>query len=100
MAHTKAGGSTHLGRDSQSKRLGIKRFGGQFVRAGGILVRQRGTRYLAGKNVQQGSDDTLFAMSDGFVAFQKKKRRRFTGELAAATIVHVLSTKVAAPKKS
>ncbi len=61
MAHTKAGGSTHLGRDSQSKRLGIKRFSGQYTKAGGILVRQRGTRYRAGTNVRRGVDDTLYA---------------------------------------
>ena len=99
MAHTKAGGSTHLGRDSQSKRLGIKRFSGQFVRAGGILVRQRGTRYHAGKNVEQGSDDTLFALTDGFVAFQQKKRRRYNGALASATLVHVLAEKPTTTKK-
>lgn len=90
MAHTKAGGSTHLGRDSQSKRLGIKRFAGQYVRAGGILVRQRGTRYFPGKNVGRGSDDTLFAIADGIVTFQQKKRRRFDGSLAQAVLIHVL----------
>ncbi|MFH1171574.1 MAG: 50S ribosomal protein L27 [bacterium] len=90
MAHTKAGGSTHLGRDSQSKRLGIKRFSGEHIRAGSILVRQRGTKYHPGKNVDRGSDDTLFALVDGVVAFQEKKRRRYNGVLTRSTYVHVL----------
>ncbi len=72
MAHKKAGGSTRNGRDSQSKRLGVKKFGGQLVRAGNILVRQRGTKYHPGVNVGRGGDDTLFAKADGFVKFQIK----------------------------
>ena len=77
MAHKKAGGSTRNGRDSHAKRLGVKRFGGQFVRAGNILVRQRGTRFHAGENVGCGRDHTLFATQDGHVKFlQKGKRRR------------------------
>jgi large subunit ribosomal protein L27 len=72
MAHKKAGGSTRNGRDSESKRLGVKRFGGQFVLAGNILVRQRGTRFHAGENVGIGKDHTLFAKSDGVVVFQQK----------------------------
>ncbi len=72
MAHKKAGGSTRNGRDSESKRLGVKRFGGQFVLAGNILVRQRGTRYHAGENVGVGKDYTLFAKADGKVVFQQK----------------------------
>ncbi len=72
MAHKKAGGSTRNGRDSESKRLGVKRFGGQFVLAGNILVRQRGTRYHAGENVGVGKDYTLFAKTDGKVVFQHK----------------------------
>jgi len=69
MAHKKAGGSTRNGRDSQSKRLGVKRFGGESVRAGNILVRQRGTRFHAGVNVGMGKDHTLFAKADGKVEF-------------------------------
>lgn len=69
MAHKKAGGSTRNGRDSESKRLGVKRFGGQAVRAGNILVRQRGTRFHPGENVRCGKDHTLFATVDGKVEF-------------------------------
>ena len=72
MAHKKAGGSSRNGRDSESKRLGIKKFGGQAVRAGNILVRQRGTRFRAGDNVGVGRDHTLFAKADGRVTFQRK----------------------------
>ena len=79
MAHKKAGGSSKNGRDSQSKRLGVKLFGGQAVRAGNILVRQRGTKYHAGTNVGLGRDHTLFAKIDGQVRFDKKgpKQRQF-----------------------
>ncbi|BAZ93302.1 MAG: 50S ribosomal protein L27 [Gammaproteobacteria bacterium] len=69
MAHKKAGGSTRNGRDSQSKRLGVKRFGGQAVSAGSILVRQRGTHFHAGTNVGCGKDHTLYAKADGTVQF-------------------------------
>jgi large subunit ribosomal protein L27 len=72
MAHKKAGGSTRNGRDSESKRLGVKRFGGEAVVGGNIIVRQRGTRYHAGQNVGIGRDHTLFATADGKVTFQKK----------------------------
>ena len=69
MAHKKAGGSTRNGRDSESKRLGLKKFGGQQVKAGNIIVRQRGTRFHPGENVGCGRDHTLFATSDGYVEF-------------------------------
>ena len=72
MAHKKAGGSTRNGRDSQAKRLGVKRFGGEDVLAGNILVRQRGTKFHAGVNVGRGHDDTLFAKADGKVVFETK----------------------------
>ena len=75
MAHKKAGGSTRNGRDSQSKRLGVKRFGGEDVKAGNIIVRQRGTRFHAGDNVGIGKDHTLFATSDGRVEFVVKGPR-------------------------
>lgn len=69
MAHKKGGGSSRNGRDSASKRLGVKRYGGEFVRAGHILVRQRGTKIRPGKNVKRGGDDTLYAVADGVVVF-------------------------------
>ncbi len=72
MAHKKAGGSTKNGRDSESKRLGLKKSGGQAVIAGNIIVRQRGTQYHAGDNVGMGTDHTLFALTNGTVAFRKK----------------------------
>jgi LSU ribosomal protein L27P len=74
MAHKKAGGSTKNGRDSESKRLGVKRFGGESVLAGNIIVRQRGTKFHAGNNVGCGKDYTLFALSDGKVKFETKGR--------------------------
>lgn len=72
MAHKKAGGSTRNGRDSQAKRLGVKRFGGQVVSAGTIILRQRGTRWHAGENVGCGRDHTLYALVDGSVKFEQK----------------------------
>ena len=78
MAHKKAGGSTKNGRESQSKRLGVKKFGGERVLAGNILVRQRGTPYRAGENVGVGTDHTLFALKDGRVQFKKKGAERRT----------------------
>jgi large subunit ribosomal protein L27 len=74
MAHKKGGGSSRNGRDSQAKRLGVKKFGGQQVRAGSILVRQRGTRFHAGVNVGVGKDHTLFATTDGIVKFEFVRR--------------------------
>ena len=74
MAHKKGGGSSRNGRDSQSQRLGVKKFGGERVRSGNILVRQRGTRFQPGNNVGMGRDYTLFATSDGFVKFEHVRR--------------------------
>ncbi len=91
MAHTKAGGSTQLGRDSQSQRLGIKIFGGQPAKTGSIIVRQRGTQFRPGKNVKRTEDDTLMAMADGIVQFATRKIRRFNGKLKIAKIVNVIS---------
>ncbi|MCA0344764.1 MAG: 50S ribosomal protein L27 [Proteobacteria bacterium] len=76
MAHKKAGGSSRNGRDSESKRLGVKKFGGEKVLAGNILVRQRGTKMHAGANVGMGTDHTLFATAQGAVAFAKKANGR------------------------
>lgn len=85
MAHKKAGGSTRNGRDSESKRLGVKRFGGQQVSAGSIIVRQRGTRFHAGDNVGCGKDHTLFATADGVVEFVVKgpQKRKYVNIVAA-----------------
>ncbi|MBX4187304.1 MAG: 50S ribosomal protein L27 [Candidatus Doudnabacteria bacterium] len=90
MAHKKAGGSTALGRDSQSKRLGIKIFGGQAANVGNIIVRQRGTKWHPGRNVRQGSDDTIYAMIPGVVKFTSKKVRGFDGALHLRKFVHVV----------
>jgi len=76
MAHKKAGGSARNGRDSNSKRLGVKVYGGQFVKAGGIIVRQRGTKIHPGVNVGKGKDDTLFALRNGYVVFEDKKNKK------------------------
>ncbi len=76
MAHKKGVGSTRNGRDSESKRLGVKVFGGQIVKAGNIIVRQRGTKFHPGLNVGRGGDDTLFALIDGIVKFERKDRER------------------------
>ncbi len=85
MAHKKAGGSTRNGRDSESKRLGIKRYGGEEVLAGNIIVRQRGTRFHAGNNVGCGKDHTLFAKESGKVVFEVKgpKNRKFVSVVAS-----------------
>ena len=77
MAHKKGGGSSRNGRDSESKRLGVKAFGGQEVTAGSIIVRQRGTRIHPGTGVGKGGDDTLFALVDGVVSFHASRGRRF-----------------------
>lgn len=82
MAHKKAGGSSRNGRDSQSKRLGVKRFGGETVSAGSILVRQRGTPFKAGENVGVGKDHTLFAKADGQVKFTVRNNRKYVNVLA------------------
>ncbi|GAC1660865.1 MAG: 50S ribosomal protein L27 [Candidatus Acidiferrum sp.] len=85
MAHKKGGGSSTNGRDSHGQRLGVKRFGGQLVNAGTILIRQRGTKHQAGVNVGQGKDDTLYALVTGVVKFEDKGRRgRFISVEAAA----------------
>ncbi|WP_333784750.1 50S ribosomal protein L27 [Thermocrinis sp.] len=77
MASKASGGSTRNGRDSHSKRLGVKRFGGQLVRAGNILVRQRGTKIYPGQNVGMGSDFTLYALTDGIVKFESRRNKKF-----------------------
>lgn len=90
MATRKAGGSTALGRDSISKRLGVKIYGDQIAKAGNILIRQRGTKFHPGKNVKRGEDDTLFALVSGKVKFVTKKVKAFTGKLVTRTYVSVV----------
>ena len=90
MSHKKAGGSTALGRDSNAQRLGVKRYGGQTVKAGNILVRQRGTPIRAGKNVLVGKDDTLFAIANGIVKFTQKKIKKFDGSRTVTKFINVL----------
>lgn len=89
MAHTKSGGSTSLGRDSQSKRLGVKLFAGQRATSGAILVRQRGASYLPGDNVARGGDDTLFATKAGTVSFQAFTKIRYDGRRVKRRYIHV-----------
>jgi large subunit ribosomal protein L27 len=84
MAHKKAGGSSRNGRDSESKRLGVKKFGSEAVLAGNIIVRQRGTKWHPGTNVGIGVDHTLFALTDGRVAFQNKGKRAYVSVVPAA----------------
>ena len=94
MATKKAGGSTENGRDSQGQRLGIKKYAGEFAKAGNILVRQRGSAIRPGLNVSKGSDDTLFATGDGIVNFVDRKVRRFTGHFKKAKYVNVTPLEV------
>lgn len=82
MAHKKGGGSTNNGRDSNPKMLGVKRFGGQTVTTGTIIVRQRGTRIHPGENVRRGGDDTLFAVADGTVTFRTSGKRKYADVLS------------------
>ena len=90
MAHKKAAGSTSLGRESESKRLGVKLNDGQWAKTGAILVRQRGTKYHAGRNVKRGGDDTLFAVASGFVKFSNKTLRKFDNSLKTAKVVSII----------
>jgi large subunit ribosomal protein L27 len=90
MAHKKAGGSTSLGRDSQSKRLGVKMADGQHVKPGQILVRQRGTKIHPGVGVRRGSDDTLYAAVGGFVKFSRKQMENFHGALKKRVFANIV----------
>ena len=89
MSTSKQGGSSRLGRDSAAQRLGIKINAGEKAKIGMIIVRQRGTRYLLGKNVKQGSDDTIYAMKDGVVKFATKSKNLFNGTKRIAKVVSV-----------
>ena len=87
-----------MGRDSISKRLGVKLYGGQFAKAGSIIIRQKGTKFYPGLNVKRGNDDTLFATTPGYVKFTKRKKRKFDGSLKETRIVNVIPK--ATPKVS
>jgi large subunit ribosomal protein L27 len=95
MSHKKAGGSTKNGRDSAAKRLGVKIFGEQACKAGSIIVRQRGTKYFPGENVDMGRDHTLFALIDGKVHFTEKAMKKFDGRTFKDTVVNVEAVKAA-----
>ena len=90
MAHTKAGGTSKLGRDSQAKRLGLKLSDGQTAYAGNVLIRQRGTKYWPGRNVKKGGDDTLYALKDGRIKFSTKIKTNFTGHKKLVKLVNVI----------
>ena len=93
MAHKKAGGSTGLGRDSEGKRLGVKLSDGQYAKKGAIIIRQRGTKYHPGTNVQKGKDDTLFSTVSGFVKFSTRKLKKFNSQLKSTKSVSVVPEK-------
>ncbi len=92
MAHTKAKGSTKLGRDSASKRLGVKRSDGEAVAPGEIIIRQRGTKFWPGVNVKRGRDDTLYALKSGLVKFSDKRKTRFDGSRKFVKVVSVMGS--------
>lgn len=89
MAKTKAAGTTKLGRDSRSQRLGVKIFSGQSVKPGIIIIRQRGTKFVAGKNTKKGTDDTIYAVKEGKVNFTIKRKKNFNGAQRRIKIVNV-----------
>jgi len=91
MSKTKSSGSTRLGRDSQPKYLGVKLFDGQKTKPGSIIIRQRGGKFLPGKNVRKGRDDTLYAIIEGIIKFTTKKIKRFDGSKRTAKIVNVVA---------
>jgi len=97
MAHKKGGGSSTNGRDSHGQRLGIKRFGGQFVTGGSILIRQRGTRYKPGQNVALAKDDSLFSLIDGYVRFEDKGQR---GRFISVLTMDALAAELTSDKKT
>jgi len=90
MAHTKATGTTRLGRDSESKRLGVKLFGGQAANAGNIIIRQRGSKFLAGEGVKIGKDYTIYAIKNGRVKFTTRKKKNYSGHRRLVKVVHVV----------
>lgn len=91
MAHTKSSGAGKYGRDSQPKYLGVKKYDGERVKPGDILIRQRGTKFLVGPGVKRGGDDTLFALKDGIVKFATHRKTRFDGARRYATMISVMA---------
>ena len=94
MAHVKAGGSTKNGRDSNGQRLGVKKYAGEKVKIGNIIVRQRGTKIRAGENVKVGKDDTLYAIANGIVKFTNKRIITFSGKHKMAKYVNVIPQEI------
>ena len=90
MAHVKSAGSTKLGRDSNSKRLGVKKFDGQIVKSGNVLIRQRGTKWHPGLNTKIGCDDTIYALINGIVKFSNKRKKTFTGKTKRISLINVI----------
>ena len=90
MAHTKATGTSKLGRDSESKRLGVKLFGGQSAFSGNIIIRQRGSKYLAGKGVKIGKDDTIYAIRDGKIKFTSIRKKNYNGTRRRVKVVNIV----------
>lgn len=99
MAHKKAGGSTDNGRDSNSKRRGVKLFGGQLAIPGNIIVRQKGTKWFPGQGVKMGRDFTIYSTIEGLVTYSQKRQKKFNGQTHYDTIVNVFEKSKAAPKK-
>lgn len=99
MAKTKAAGSTRLGRDSKPKYLGVKLYEGQHAKTGMVLVRQRGTKFLPGKNVGRGRDDTLYALKAGIVRFITKRKRRFDNSQRIVKIVEIESDRIESDRR-
>lgn len=93
MAHTKSSGATKNSRDSNPKYLGVKKFAGEVVKIGDIIIRQRGTKFHPGVGVRKGADDTLFSLREGFVQFSDKRKDRFDGHRRTIKMVHVIATK-------
>lgn len=91
MSHKKAGGSSKNGRDSNAKRLGVKLYAGQKVRAGSIIVRQKGNKFFAGENVDTGKDFTLFALKDGVIKFTEKRQKKYDGRVYRNRLVNVVT---------
>lgn len=91
MAHTKSGGSTKLGRDSRAKRLGIKKLEGQQVKAGNVLIKQRGTKWYPGLNTKRGCDDTIYSLIDGIVRFGTRRKKTFTGKTKKITVINIVN---------
>ena len=92
MAHTKSAGSTKYGRDSQPKYLGVKKFDGERVSIGDIIIRQRGSKFLAGIDVKKGGDDTLFSLAAGKVKFTTRRKNHFDGSLKRLNVVNVIAS--------